>query len=365
MEAIGQLTGGIAHHFNNLLTVIRGSADVLRREGLTEEKRRRYVDAISDTAERAARLTGQLLAFARRQALRPEVFDAGLRITSIAEMLRSVLGSRIRLDIDAECQNCFVEADTAQFEAALVNMAVNARDAMDGEGELKIAVRRQVEGENAFVCVEVADTGHGIEPEKLDRIFEPFFTTKEVGKGTGLGLSQVYGFIKQSDGEIKVESRLAAGTTFRLLLPARDDRPTTSAEEPKAEPPRIGGRVLVVEDNAEVRNFAVDLLHDLGFEAEIADSGHAALQKLSTDNAFDVIFSDVVMPGMSGIELARSVRRELPDMPIVLTSGYSHVLVEEGRHGFPLLHKPYSAEGVAKALFAAMGGLVNVPAAGT
>ena len=350
MEAIGQLTGGIAHDFNNLLTVIRGSADVLRREGLSDEKRRRYLDAIADTADRAARLTGQLLAFARRQALRPEVFDAGLRITSIAEMLRSVLGSRIRLEIDADCPDCFVEADTAQFETAIVNMAVNGRDAMEGEGELKIAVSREAENGSEFVCVEVKDTGHGIEPEKLDRIFEPFFTTKGVGKGTGLGLSQVYGFTKQSDGEIRVESAVGVGTTFRLLLPARDDRPAAPADRREVEAPRTGGRVLVVEDNADVRSFAVDLLHDLGFEAETAASAQAALELLSAGAMFDVIFSDVVMPGMSGIEFAQIVRERSPELPIVLTSGYSHVLVEEGQHGFPLLHKPYSAEAVARAL---------------
>lgn len=350
MEAIGQLTGGIAHDFNNLLTVIRGSADVLRREGLSEEKRRRYVDAISDTADRAARLTGQLLAFARRQALRPEVFDTGLRIASIAEMLRSVLGSRIRLIIDEDCPHCFVRADTAQFETAIVNLAVNARDAMDGEGELRIAIRKHAEDGRGFVCVEVADTGHGIEPDKVDRIFEPFFTTKEVGKGTGLGLSQVYGFIKQSDGEIRVESAQGAGTTFRLLLPASEDPPITIESERGPVPRRTGGRVLIVEDNAQVRTFAVDLLVDLGFEATTADSAQAAMEILSAGADFDVIFSDVVMPGMNGIEFARMVRERSPAMPIVLTSGYSHVLVEEGRHGLPLLHKPYSADDVARAL---------------
>jgi PAS domain S-box-containing protein len=357
MEAIGQLTGGIAHDFNNLLTVIRGSADVLRRTGLSEEKRSRYIDAISDTADRAARLTGQLLAFARRQALRPEVFDAGLQINSIAEMLRTVIGSRIRLKIDADCPDCFVEADIAQFETAIVNMAVNARDAMDGEGELRIAIRRQAEHDKDFVYVEVADTGLGIETDKLDRIFEPFFTTKDVGKGTGLGLSQVYGFTKQSDGEVKVESAIGAGTTFRLLLPARDDRPETMAKVRQSRPPRSGGRVLIVEDNADVRSFAVDLLRDLGFEAEIAPSAQTAMEMLSTGAEFDVIFSDVVMPGMSGIEFAQRVRERSPEMPIVLTSGYSHVLVEEGRHGFPLLHKPYSAEDLAKALNEAVDAL--------
>ncbi|HEV2569664.1 ATP-binding protein [Sphingomonas sp.] len=356
MEAIGQLTGGIAHDFNNLLTVIRGSADVLRRDDLTDDKRRRYVDAIADTADRAARLTGQLLAFARRQALRPEVFDAGLRITSIAEMLRSVLGSRIRLTIDADCPDCFVQADTAQFETAIVNMAVNARDAMDGEGELKISIRRDPENEREFVCVEVADTGHGIEPEKLDRVFEPFFTTKEVGKGTGLGLSQVYGFTKQSDGEIRVESSLGQGTTFRLLLPARDDRPKELEEKLQLSERRAGSRVLIVEDNADVRAFAVDLLQDLGFVAQVADSGQAALDLLSSGAVFDVLFSDVVMPGMGGIDLAKIVRERIPQLPIVLTSGYSHILVEEGQHGFPLLQKPYSAAAVTEALHEALNG---------
>jgi PAS domain S-box-containing protein len=353
MEAIGQLTGGIAHDFNNLLTVIRGSADVLRREGLTDEKRRRYVDAISDTADRAARLTGQLLAFARRQALRPENFDAGSQITSITDMLRSLLGSRIELEIDADCPNCFVEADVAQFETAIVNMAVNARDAMSGEGKVSIAIHRIAEAGTEHVCVEVSDTGHGIHPDKIERVFEPFFTTKEVGKGTGLGLSQVYGFTKQSNGEVTVVSKVGEGTTFRLLLPAREhavavrSRSTDPGEVPE------GGRVLVVEDNADVRSFAVDLLRDLGFQAEVTSSAHEALEKLSAGAAFDVVFSDVVMPGMSGIDFAKVLREQSPELPVVLTSGYSHVLVDEGRHGFSLLQKPYSASDLAKALYEA------------
>lgn len=350
MEAIGQLTGGIAHDFNNLLTVIRGSADVLRRDGITEEKRRRYVDAISDTADRAARLTGQLLSFARRQALRPEILDAGERIRSIAEMLHSVLGSRIVLEIEDNCRDCFVEADAAQFETAIVNMAVNARDAMNGEGKVRIEIGRETDGGTDYVCVQVSDHGHGIEPDKLNRIFEPFYTTKEVGKGTGLGLSQVYGFAKQSDGEIKVVSTLGVGTTFRLLLPVRDEKPRSTLSKQATEERSFGGRVLIVEDNAEVRSFAIDLVQDLGFEAEVASSAQEALDKLSAGATYDIIFSDVVMPGMSGIEFAKIVRERSPTMPIVLTSGYSHVLVEEGRHGFPLLQKPYSAEDLSSAL---------------
>jgi CheY-like chemotaxis protein/two-component sensor histidine kinase len=357
MEAIGQLTGGIAHDFNNLLTVIRGSADVLRREDLSDEKRRRYVDAISDTADRAARLTGQLLAFARRQALRPENFDAGSQITSITDMLRSVLGSRIELEINADCPDCYVEADVAQFDTAVVNMAVNARDAMDGEGKVRIAIYKiaeaEAETETEHVCVEVSDTGHGIPPDKIERIFEPFYTTKEVGKGTGLGLSQVYGFTKQSNGEIKVESRVDEGTTFRLLLPARENASTGESLSHEHVQAPMGGRVLIVEDNPDVRSFAVDLLRDMGFEAEVASSAQDALKKLTHHATFDVVFSDVVMPGMSGIEFAKLLREQSPELPVVLTSGYSHVLVDEGRHGFPLLQKPYSASDVAKALYEA------------
>lgn len=350
MEAIGQLTGGIAHDFNNLLTVIRGSADVLRREDLSDDKRRRYIDAIADTADRAARLTGQLLAFARRQALRPEVFDAGAQINSITDMLRSVLGSRIELEINSDCPDCFVEADVAQFETAIVNMAVNARDAMSGEGKVGITIHRTTDAGADYVCVEVSDCGHGIPPEQIERIFEPFFTTKEVGKGTGLGLSQVYGFTKQSKGEIKVESVVGKGTNFRLLLPTRE----RGAEDlvSLAEPLEVssGGRVLIVEDNAQVRNFAEDLLRELGFEVDVASSAGEGLERLAAGAQYDVIFSDVVMPGMSGVDFAKTVRKQSPEVAIVLTSGYSHVLVEEGRHGFPLLQKPYSASDVARAL---------------
>jgi PAS domain S-box-containing protein len=362
MEAIGQLTGGIAHDFNNLLTVIRGSADVLRRDGLSEDKRRRYIEAISDTADRAARLTGQLLAFARRQALRPEIFDAGAQINSITDMLRSVLGSRIFLDINSDCPDCFVEADVAQFETAIVNMAVNARDAMDGEGKLVIIVKRMPEAGSDFVCVEVSDSGHGIAPDQIERIFEPFFTTKEVGKGTGLGLSQVYGFTKQSEGEVQVESSVGKGTTFRLILPARER--VVEAAVSRAEPSKVasGGRLLVVEDNAQVRGFAEDLLCELGFEVDVASSGDEALEKLGAGCRYDVIFSDVVMPGMSGIEFAEVVRKRYPEMPIVLTSGYSHVLVEEGRHGFALLQKPYSASALSRALHDAQAKLPSASA---
>jgi len=331
---------------------------VLRNGELTEERRRRYVEAISATADRAARLTGQLLAFARRQALRPQLFDVSTQIASLAEMLRTVLRSRAVLAIKADCPDCFVKADVAQFETAIVNLAVNARDAMVNGGELRIEVSKERDDSGEVVRVAVSDTGEGIDPGKLDRIFEPFFTTKEVGKGTGLGLSQVYGFVKQSDGEVLVESTPGLGTTFTLILPANRNQPQPdTAREPALERVSGGGRVLVVEDNDDVRMFTTELLQDIGFNVEVSASADEAIAVLEKDEAFDVIFSDVVMPGMSGLEFAQLARQRWPSIPIVLTSGYSHVLVQDTSHGFPLLQKPYSAEAITEALESAQKGL--------
>jgi PAS domain S-box-containing protein len=363
MEAIGQLTGGIAHDFNNMLTVIRGSADVLRRRDLEEEKRDRYLDAISETADRAARLTSQLLAFARRQALKPEVFDAATRVRGIAEMLATVLGSRIKLEIKAECDDCYIEADAAQFETALVNMAVNARDAMNGEGKLAIEIGRleelppslMTEGAARYVAISVRDTGQGISEDDLARIFEPFFTTKEIGRGTGLGLSQVYGFAKQSGGEIEVRSKVGEGSTFTLYLqeatkaPAVQSRTDTAAPE---LPP--GSRVLVVEDNDDVGRFAEQILIELGFTVRRAGGADEALRLLDEEDSFDVVFTDVVMPGMDGIEFAQEIRKRWPNMPVVLTSGYSQAATAQAAHGFPLLQKPYALEALQAALVKAL-----------
>jgi PAS domain S-box-containing protein len=373
MEAIGQLTGGIAHDFNNLLTVIRGSADILRRPDLAEEKRARYVEAIAETADRAARLTNQLLAFARRQALEPVVFDVAGRIRTLNEMIRPIMGSRIETVLDAECDPCYVKADPNQLETAILNMSVNARDAMGGEGRLTIRVSATdgipadpvngpVEGE--FVAMAISDTGMGIEPEQMARIFEPFFTTKEVGQGTGLGLSQVFGFAKQSGGEVRVESRAGEGATFTLYLPRVADAPAAAEERP-AEAERYAGRgrILVVEDNPQVGEFASELLADLGYESLLATDPNEALDILGREaNALDLVFTDVVMPGMSGIDLAQEIGRRHPDMPVVLTSGYSHVLADQGAHGFPLLHKPYSVKGLSEALNEALQRRTTEPA---
>ncbi|MCJ2086709.1 response regulator [Methylobacterium sp. E-005] len=362
MEVVGQLTGGVAHDFNNLLTIIRSSVDFLRRPDLPEVRRRRYMDAVSDTVDRAAKLTGQLLAFARRQALKPETFEVGDCLRSVADMVDTVTGARIHVAVDLPEGTCFIHCDRSQFETALVNMAVNARDAMDGEGTLTLrlacgapmpAIRGHAGSRGHFAAVSLADTGTGIAAEQIDRIFEPFFTTKEVGKGTGLGLSQVFGFAKQSGGDIDVASAPGAGTTFTLYLPQ-----VAAPAEPAAEPQVLdastdgaGRRILVVEDNVEVGRFATQILHDLGYATEWAANAEAALDRLGADgDGFDAIFSDVVMPGMGGIALAEELRRRLPHLPVVLTSGYSHVLAEEGSHGFDLLHKPYSAEQLSRVL---------------
>ncbi len=363
MEAVGQLTGGVAHDFNNLLTIIKSSTDLMRRPNLPEERRRRYVDAISDTVDRAAKLTGQLLAFARRQSLKPEVFEPAARVRAIAEMLRTIMGSRVEIIADIRAEDCFVEADISQFETALVNMAVNARDAMEGEGTLTITVedhshmppiRGHAGGTGAFIAVSLADSGMGIPPEKLSQIFEPFYTTKEVGKGTGLGLSQVFGFAKQSGGDIAVDSTMGAGARFTLYLPRVERRPEAERQYGNARPATISGgsgqRVLVVEDNVDVGTFSTQLLSDLGYETTWAANGNEALKILAEADGFDAVFSDVVMPGMSGVELGLEIRRRHPGLPVVLTSGYSHVLAEKGRYGFELLRKPYAVEDLSRIL---------------
>jgi PAS domain S-box-containing protein len=364
LEAVGQLTGGVAHDFNNLLTIIKSSTDLLKKPGLAEERRRRYVDAIADTVDRASKLTGQLLAFARRQALKPEVFDPAERVRSITDMLRTIVGAPIRIAIEIGCEGCHVEADASQFETALVNMAVNARDAMNGEGRLTVrvgevsglpAIRGHGGGPGRFVAVSLTDSGCGIPSDKLDQIFEPFFTTKAVGKGTGLGLSQVFGFAKQSGGDVAVQSELGQGTTFTLYLPRVEgdharDRSNKEQRASGIEEYGHGRRVLVVEDNVEVGRFSTQILHDLGYETTWAANGDEALKVLSEANGFDAVFSDVVMPGMSGVELGLEIRRRYPGLPVVLTSGYSHVLAEEGRHGFELIHKPYAAEELSRVL---------------
>ena len=363
LEAIGQLTGGVAHDFNNLLTVIRGSVDLLRRNDLPDEKRVRYVDAIGVTADRAAKLTGQLLSFARRQALSADLFDAGASLQEVATMLQTMTGSRIVLELRLPAEPFFIVADRSQFDTAIVNMGINARDAMGGEGRLTISTGPVsgiplVQGQDGvagdFIAVTITDTGVGITAHQIDRVFEPFFTTKGVGEGTGLGLSQVIGFAKQSGGDVRVESVPGEGTTFTLYLPRAypdESNEPAQADDQQAHAGGEGMCVLVVEDNEQVGSFATEALAELGFKSELAIDAKQALEMLrSSPDRFHIVLSDVVMPGMNGIELGQEIRRLHPDVPVILTSGYSHVLAENGRHGFELLHKPYSIEQLSRVL---------------
>ncbi|MDB5652525.1 MAG: hybrid sensor histidine kinase/response regulator, partial [Tardiphaga sp.] len=344
LEALGQLTGGVAHDFNNLLTVIRSSVDLLQRPGLAPERQARYIAAISDTVNRAAKLTAQLLAFARRQTLKPEVFDVGQCVRSVSDIVGTLTGSPVEIVTELPKDPLYVDADAGQFETALINIAVNARDAMQGAGRLTITVRAvdKLPGaavlpeSDGFVAVSVRDTGSGIPADQFEHIFEPFFTTKQVGQGTGLGLSQVFGFAKQSGGEVDVESVVGEGSTFTLYLPRVSGAGgvagvTTTGE---AVVDGHGMSVLVVEDNRDVGQFATDALGELGYATVLKSNAADALAELARHaSRYDVVFSDVVMPGMTGIEMAQQIAQLYADLPVVLTSGYSHVLAQNGTFG--------------------------------
>lgn len=365
MEAVGQLTGGVAHDFNNLLTIISSSIDFLQRPDLPVDRRDRYLRAIADTVERAAKLTSQLLAFARRQPLTPRTFDIGKQIRSVVNLMRPLVGSRVEVILNLPQDPCFAYADVGQFETALVNLAVNARDAMDGEGRIAItvkpsdavpALRAHLRRPGDFLAISVADTGCGVAADKLETIFEPFYTTKEVGKGTGLGLSQVFGFTKQSEGEVEVQSVVGKGTTFTIYLPRSCDLALVDTTSP-APPVRVGGegfRVLVVEDNEAVGRFSTEMLQDLGYKTVwVANASDALRLLVDGEQQFELVFSDVVMPGMNGLELARVLRERHPGIPVVLTSGYSGALTD-GLENFRLVQKPYSVEVLSRVLQAAL-----------
>jgi PAS domain S-box-containing protein len=361
MEAIGQLTGGVAHDFNNLLTVIKSSADLLKRPDLPSGRRERYVSAISDTVARAAKVTSQLLAFARRQALKPEVFAPCDNVKALVGMMHSLVGTQIEVVLQLPEQSYFIRADPNQFDTALINMALNAKDAMVGKGRLIIRVEAigSLPGVQAsahlpegYLCVSMTDTGSGLNPEIMHRVFDPFFTTKAVGQGTGLGLSQVFGFAKQSGGEITVTNGVDVGATFALYLPmVKAPAETHLDEEPQVLMSEHGINVLVVEDNSDVGVFTVQSLTDMGYIPFLATNAHDALAELARDpGRFNVVFSDVVMPGVNGIELGHEIQRLYPDLPVVLASGYSHVLAQNGTCGFELLQKPYSVAELSKLL---------------
>jgi CheY-like chemotaxis protein len=357
MQALGQLTGGIAHDFNNLLTVIQGSADMLRRAELPDTKRVRFAEAIVQASSRAAALTGQLLAFARRQPLRPEIIEVNALIREMTDLLDRTIGERIAVETNLSADTCNVEADRAQLESALLNIAVNARDAMPEGGLLTIRTAMFDEaGSRRMIAVSVSDSGTGMDADTLDRAFEPFFTTKPTGKGTGLGLSQVYGFASQSGGDVRIDSAPGAGTTVTLLLPCSGGAGARrEAESFAGIEARRTGRILLVEDNEEVGEFAESLLGELGHKVVRVRSGEAA-REAALDNDYDAVSTDVVMPGMSGLELADQLAGLRPNLPVILTTGYSDEIARSGAGGRPMILKPYRLETLAAAIDAVLRG---------
>ena len=356
LQALGELTGGIAHDFNNLMTVIAGASDLLLRNcDLPEEKKISYLKAIVETADRATALTNHLLAFGRRQSIKPVVIDLAVRLDALAEMISRMLGSIYKVSLDIQAKAPLVEADSAQLETALLNAVVNARDAMPDGGELTLCISdRNFDGGDG-VCITVRDTGTGISKSALTRVFEPFFTTKEIGKGTGLGLSQIHGFAAQADGTAEIESEEGVGTSVHIILPRT--KKTAVAAQPARRgrsPLPKGLRVLLVEDNEQVRDFAADLLRDLDCNVESAADGREALDKVRKGE-FDLVFSDVVMPGLTGLQLARAIEEERPDLPVLLATGYSRELDSEHGPPFKVVAKPYDAATLAEAIASLLG----------
>jgi signal transduction histidine kinase/DNA-binding response OmpR family regulator len=364
MEAVGQLTGGVAHDFNNLLTVIIGGLDTIRRCRPGDEARMtRALDMALQGAQRAASLTGRLLAFSRRQPLDPAPVDLNIMVRDMTELLHRTLGEQIELEGVLAPRLWTVEVDQNQLESAILNLAVNARDAMPEGGKLTIETANTELDERyaaqdsevipgQYVALSVSDCGSGMSPDILGRVFEPFFTTKEVGRGTGLGLSMVYGFVKQSGGHVTVYSEEGEGTTVRLYFPrlhadARVQEPVPEASAPRSSEGEV---VLVVEDNDDVRAYSVQILEELGYTViQAADADHA-LPILAGDAAIDLLFTDVVLPGRSGRAIADQARTLRPGLKVLFTTGYSrNAIVHHGRldAGVQLITKPFTFDQLA------------------
>lgn len=368
MEAIGQLTGGIAHDFNNMLAIIIGSLDMARRKltGSEPPQVRRYIDSANEGAQRAAVLTARLLAFSRRQPLAPQMIDANKLVAGMSEMLRRTIGETIEVETVLAGGLWHAFADPGQLESALINLAVNARDAMPEGGKLTIEtanselddryarIHEEVEpGQYVVICV--TDTGTGMTPDVVERAFDPFYTTKGPGKGTGLGLSQVFGYVKQSGGHLKIYSEVGQGTTIKIYLPrhlglahAADDR---NQGLPQASPAGDASKVvLVVEDEEQVRRMSVDALRELGYTViETSDVAHA-LDELERRADIDLLFTDVVMPDMNGRQLADIARRSRPGLRVLFTTGYTrNAVVHNGMldQGVNFLPKPFTLEELA------------------
>ena len=351
LDALGQLTGGVAHDFNNLLMIISGSVHTLKK-GIGDDPRRlRALLAIETAARRGAALTSQLLTFARRQSVNPEPVSVADRIDAMREVLDTGAGDTVSLQLDVDRGAWPVIVDVAELETALVNLVINARDAMPAGGTIKIAARNQSLEEEAlagdYVAISVEDTGDGIAPDVMGRIFDPFFTTKPVGKGTGLGLSQVHGFAHQAGGTIKVSSEIGKGTKITILLPRKEV--AFAAETTRVTAGGGSRTVLLVEDNPDVAVVSTSLLEQLGYTVRRVADAEAALRELERDG-IDLVFSDIVMPGkMDGLGLARHLKQTRPGLPILLATGYSDAAMNV-RGDFPILRKPYEIHQLSEAI---------------
>jgi PAS domain S-box-containing protein len=371
LDAIGQLTGGVAHDFNNLLTVIIGSAESLAESLAESPQLAGLAKRIDDTATRGADLTRQLLAFARRQPLQPKVTDVNALIVQAAALLKPTLGEHVEIESALADDAWPAMVDPSQLSTALVNLAVNARDAMPEGGKLTVETDNVVLDDSyasanadvrpgPYVMIAVSDTGTGIPESIRDKVFEPFFTTKDIGKGTGLGLSMVYGFLKQSRGHIKLYSEDGHGTTIKLYLPRADAARDAAAEPAPAAPMPVGHEtILVVEDDDMVRAHVVAQLESLGYRTLAAPDGAAALALVEEGIRFDLLFTDVIMPGgMSGRQLAEELRKRWPSLPVLYTSGYTeNAIVHHGRldAGVALLNKPYRKADLARKVREVLG----------
>ncbi|MEK7995725.1 MAG: PAS domain S-box protein [Planctomycetota bacterium] len=365
LDAIGKLTGGIAHDFNNILMVIMGDIEAMVEKGVVDPQMQRRLDRIATATQRAADLTRQLLAFARKQPLQPLPTSLNDVVVATGKLLGRALGEHIEIDSILADDLWTTSIDRAQLESALVNLAINARDAMPEGGRLMIETGNAVLDEDyvrvnpeavpgEYAMLVVSDSGHGIPPDVLEHVFEPFYTTKEAGKGTGLGLSMVYGFIKQSNGHIKIYSEVGHGTAIRIYLP-RSHAPATKAESVTREiTPRGSERILVVEDDDDVRESVVSQLLSLGYVIEEARNGAEGLDRVTRDGPYDLLLTDVVMPGpINGRALADAARQHQASLRVLFMSGYTeNAIIHHGRldPGARLLNKPFRKIDLARAV---------------
>jgi CheY-like chemotaxis protein len=366
MEAVGRLAGGVAHDFNNLLTAIIGYADMLKHNPSLDDRALHGIEEILKSADRAALLTQQLLAFSRKQVMQPKVLDLNHLITDTERMLRRLIGENISLQTTFGSPTAYIRADPGQIEQVIVNLVVNARDSMPRGGSIRITTSAEnleegIDAEDSdfkpgpYVLLSIVDTGHGFSEETRGRLFEPFFTTKEKGKGTGLGLSTVYGIVRQSGGTIRVESEVGRGSTFTVYLPAVQGVKGSADEALRASIPKGQSEaILVVEDEDMVRSMMGEVLRSYGYQVIEASNGKDALELLRrSQEHIDLLVTDVIMPGMSGKQLAARLLEKTPALRVLFVSGYTgdaiadHGVLEDGVY---FLQKPFTPQSLAEAV---------------